>query len=264
MALTRTAISTLVALALAPAVMAQNVPPSVPTKKTSTPAKSPEKPAPSSTPTNAKDEAKYPDTPKKNVNAQRDFRGKKAPTFTVEKWLNREPTRANKTVLIDFWATWCPPCRALVPELVAWHDKYKDDLVIIGVSNETPGEVAKFILDYKVNYAMAIDTKKKMSRNVGVGGIPHVLVVSSDGIVRWQGFPMGEDPLTEDKLVQIIKADKAAREAKAEATRKAKEEKDQKAKELKRKQSGMPPEAPKPADPATPADPKKDAPTKGK
>jgi cytochrome c biogenesis protein CcmG, thiol:disulfide interchange protein DsbE len=251
----RAAVSALVALLIAPAGMAQTTSPA----KKGTPTEA-------SKPSSAGDSTKkveYPATPTKKVNAQRDFRNKKAPTFTVEKWLNRQPNRENKTVLIDFWATWCPPCRALVPELVSWHDKYKDDLVIIGISNEAPGDVAKFILDQKVNYAMAIDTKKKMSREVGVGGIPHVLVISSDGIVRWQGFPMGEDPLTEEKLVQIIEADKAARAAKAGPTKKATEKDPKKAPDAKdaTKKPGTAPEPAKMVDPNTPrkkADPVKD------
>src|SRR5689334_15106455 len=50
----------------------------------------------------------YPDAPKKNLYADNDLRGKPAPEFKVEKWINgNEPNRKDKTVLIDFWATWC-------------------------------------------------------------------------------------------------------------------------------------------------------------
>jgi thiol-disulfide isomerase/thioredoxin len=204
-----------------------------------------------------KAEKKYPDTPTKKLNAKVDFRNKKAPIFRVEKWLSKEPSRKDKTILIDFWATWCPPCRALVPELIAWQDKYKDDLVIIGVSGETPGEVQPFMKDQKVNYAMAIDTKQKMAKDVGVGGIPHVLVISSDGIVRWQGFPMGEDPLTEEKLVQIIEADKSARAAKLDATKKTKDT-------FKPDATKDEPAKTDPAKPVTPDDARKTPAPKGK
>lgn len=164
----------------------------------------------------AKD-VKWPDAPKKDLNATTDFRNKKAPTFKVEKWLSAEAKREDKVVLIDFWATWCGPCRRLIPELKEWQTKFKDDLVIIGVSNEAPREVENFMRAQQINYAMAVDTKQTMSKAIGIGGIPHVLVISSDGIVRWQGFPGGQDPLTEEKLVQIIEADKAMRAAAKEA-----------------------------------------------
>jgi cytochrome c biogenesis protein CcmG, thiol:disulfide interchange protein DsbE len=156
----------------------------------------------------------YPPTPAKDLNATNDFRNRPAPALKVEKWLSKEPKREGKTVLIDFWATWCGPCRKLIPELKDWQKKYESDLVIIGVSNEEASKVQNFIRAQQVNYAMAVDTKSTTSNEIGISGIPHVLVISSDGVVRWQGFPGGADPLTEEKLEQIIKADKAARLAK--------------------------------------------------
>ncbi len=154
--------------------------------------------------------------------AERDLRGKPAPDFHVERWLTREPSRKGKTVLIDFWATWCPPCRELIPELSQWQKTYKDDLVVIGVSNEEPTKLVTFMTAENVDYAIATDTKQKMFKFLGISGIPHVLVISSDGIVRWQGFPLADqDPLTEDKLKQIIDTDKAAR-VKQEANKEAK------------------------------------------
>src|SRR4051812_42115492 len=58
--------------------------------------------------------------------ASHDFRGLRAPAFTVQKWLTTEPKRKDKVVLIDFWATWCPPCRALIPELNDFQTEFKD------------------------------------------------------------------------------------------------------------------------------------------
>ncbi len=159
--------------------------------------------------------AGYPDAPKKDMHATRDVRNKKMPQFHVEKWVTAQPDRKNKTILIDFWATWCPPCRTLVPELAAWQKTFKDDLVVIGISDEEADVVSDFVLKNKVSYAVGVDTKGSMKKAVGVKGIPHVLVISSDGIVRWQGFPYEQsDVLTEATLKQIIDADKAARAAK--------------------------------------------------
>jgi len=159
----------------------------------------------------------YPDTPKKDLFAEHDLRGKPAPEFKVEKWITQgaEPSRKDKTVLIDFWATWCGPCKKLIPELAQWQKEFKDDLVVIGVSDEKPETVENFVKHTTIGYAIATDTGKSMYNAAKPRGIPHVLVISSDGIVRWQGLTKGDtDQLTTEKLKQIIDADKAARAAK--------------------------------------------------
>jgi thiol-disulfide isomerase/thioredoxin len=121
-------------------------------------------------------------------------------------------------VLIDFWATWCGPCRETIPGLNEFQKQFKDDLLVIGVSDEPAKIVTDFMQKTKMEYPSAIDPAKRMDKAINVKGIPHVLVISTDGIVRWQGFPLSaEEPLTDKILKQIIDADPgvAARRAKA-------------------------------------------------
>ncbi len=163
----------------------------------------------------------YPEKVTKKLWAKNDYRGSKAPALTVEAWrLEGKETKApdlkNKTILIDFWGIGCPPCRTLIPELEQWQEKYKNDLVIIGLGSDTPKALDSFedIRSGKIKYTLAIDTQNRTNKEVGVEGIPHVLLISSDGVVRWQGFPLSqEEQLTEEKLKQVIEADKAARAA---------------------------------------------------
>ena len=191
--------------------------------------------------------AAFPAPVKKNLYANNDLRGKAAPKFEVEKWLAPKSTGGagevkaadtkGKVVLIDFWATWCPPCRAAIPELNKWQKTFKDDLVIIGVSDEEAKKVQPFLDKTPIDYAMAIDTKARMKNAVGVQGIPNVLVIGTDNIVRWQGFPGSqEEHLSEATLRQIIEADKARR-----------------ASEKKVDPATPPPSTPAPSTPAEPA-----------
>ncbi len=147
----------------------------------------------------------------KTLYAKNDLRGKPAPKLEFGEWLQDKPKSfEGKTILIDFWATWCGPCRDLIPKLNDWHDKFKDDLIIVGLSDEKTDVVKTFMTKTKVSYPMAVDVKQTLLKILGVEGIPHVLVISPDGIVRWQGFPsLSQDSLTTEKLEQIIKAGKA-------------------------------------------------------
>jgi len=145
------------------------------------------------------------------------FRWAKAPELIVEKWLTEKPDTKGKYVLIEFWATWCPPCRRSIPLLNSFHKKYGKELVVIGVSEESEADVRK-LKKPKVEYYSAIDTKMRTKKALGVFGIPHVIILEPGGHVIWEGFPLLEDyELTDDIIEKILavgrklKAQKAAK-----------------------------------------------------
>lgn len=130
--------------------------------------------------------------------------GQKAPDFVVEKWLTKEPERTGKFVLIDFWATWCPPCRDAIPELNAFQKKFFGKLVVIGISEE-PEEAVKKLNDPRIEYASAIDTQARMAKTLEVKGIPHCIIIDPAGVVRWEGFPFLKGyELTENVVADIL------------------------------------------------------------
>lgn len=159
----------------------------------------------------------------KKLHATNDLRGKKAPKMHVAKWLTgHAPRTKGRVVLIDFWATWCPDCHRLIPELNKFKQIFGDDLVIIGITDEAENVVKKFIETHPIDSNIALAPDKNMYNYVGVKGIPQVLVISADGVVRFQGYADSkEDPLTEDKLAQIINASKSAKTSKANKASKA-------------------------------------------
>ena len=129
-----------------------------------------------------------------------------APKLVVEKWLSEnKPETKGKYVLIEFWATWCGPCRRSIPLLNRFHAKYKDELVVIGISHETEADVRK-LKSPQIEYYSAIDTQARTKKAVGVWGIPHVLILEPGGAVIWQGFPLLKDYELTDEIIEKILA----------------------------------------------------------
>lgn len=128
-----------------------------------------------------------------------------APELVVEKWLGDAPETEGKFVLIDFWATWCGPCRMAIPHLNEFSKEFADDLVVIGISDETEDKVAA-MKEPAIEYFSAIDTEKRMYQALEVKGIPHVILIDPHGIVRWEGFPSLKGyELTAGVIEELIK-----------------------------------------------------------
>jgi thiol-disulfide isomerase/thioredoxin len=92
-----------------------------------------------------------------------------------------------KVVLVNFWATWCPPCRTEVPELVRWQSEYKaQGLQIIGVTYppEKPSAVRRFVRKVKVNYPVAVGSKETKLLFTASDTLPMTVVIDSEGNVR--------------------------------------------------------------------------------
>ena len=103
---------------------------------------------------------------------------------------------SNTKVAAKFSATWCPPCRAEIPHLVALANKFKDKNVqIVGVAlDRDKASVSSFVKQQKVNYTIALDPgAEKLGNLYKVGGIPATYVIDQKGLIRYvhSGFPVG-------------------------------------------------------------------------
>ena len=130
----------------------------------------------------------------------RSVRGQAPPPFAVEQWLTPKPDITGKFVLIDYWATWCEPCRLSIPQLNALFEKYHNHLVVIGITDETESAVRK-MTDPQIEYAVAIDPQARMMKALAITGIPHCILIDPHGIVRYEGVP---GYLNEQRLEHLL------------------------------------------------------------
>ena len=136
--------------------------------------------------------------------------GSNAPTPQIEKFVRgTEPKwfEPGKVYVIEFWATWCGPCKQSMPHISDLADTYKGKVIVVGISDEKVDTVTKFLdtdeWKQKARYTLATDpdrsTHKQYMEAAAQGGIPTAFVVK-DGKVQWIGHPMGMD----EPLKQIV------------------------------------------------------------
>ena len=96
-----------------------------------------------------------------------------------------------KVVLVNFWATWCPPCRKEMPDLDALYQKFKDQgFVVLSISDEEAAKVAPFITERKISYPVLLDPGRKVNEALVVEGIPKSFVYDRDGKLVAQSIDM--------------------------------------------------------------------------
>lgn len=118
---------------------------------------------------------------------------------TVEGHTITNTALAGKVVLLDFWATWCPPCRDSVPMIADLHKKYAGRPVeIIGISSDTdPGKWKAFVAKHHMDWPETIDLSGQMQRKFRINEFPTYFVVDGNGAIRFRTAGYGADSESE-------------------------------------------------------------------
>lgn len=114
--------------------------------------------------------------------------GQQAPNFKLKSVTGPDVTLSalrDKPVFLNFWATWCPPCRAEMPDLQAMYKKYGSRMHFLAVNvQEGTGEVARFLKSNGYTLPVALDNKGAVTAKYFVNGIPTSLVIDTKGVIR--------------------------------------------------------------------------------
>jgi thiol-disulfide isomerase/thioredoxin len=145
--------------------------------------------------------------------------GDPAPALSIDRCVTGEPIDkldAGQVYVIEFWATWCPPCRTSMPHLSQLQQQYGDKVQFVGVTGETEDTVRSFLAKEEspgrtwaevVKYRLVIDsqaaTDAAYMRAAGQTGIPTAFIVGRDGVVEWIGHPLSMD----EPLAKIVAND---------------------------------------------------------
>jgi thiol-disulfide isomerase/thioredoxin len=160
--------------------------------------------------------------------------GDPAAKLQISEWVKGSPvslddTKGKKFLVVEFWATWCGPCRESIPHLTKLQEKFKDkDVVFMGISDETLSKVRPFVdnMGKKMEYTVALDKNRKTSEGYmsayGINGIPHAFVVDKQNRIAWHGHPMAGLDKVLDRLVSNT-YDLAAEKKRAGAQQKLEE-----------------------------------------
>lgn len=131
-----------------------------------------------------------------------------APQFTLSSTLGEEIALADylgQPVVLNFWATWCPPCRAEVPHFQDASVKYNGQAAIIGIDQGEPLPiVADFASTFNLTYPLLLDQDSAVNRQYGIAALPTTVFVDANGVIREVYTGIVNGAVLEDRIERLL------------------------------------------------------------
>ena len=148
------------------------------------------------------------------VNGENTYSGSTIPNLKV-RLLNGSSTTLHQLsqdgpLLIDFWATWCVPCKKVMKYLNQYHEEYaEDNFKVLMINTDTPrslGKVRGFIKSQDYSFNVGMDPNKVLSKKLNGMIMPTLILVDKGGIIKWrhQGYVAGEELEIEKQIKQVL------------------------------------------------------------
>lgn len=130
--------------------------------------------------------------------------GMKAPDFSLQttdrKTVQLSQLRG-KAVIVNFWATWCPPCRAEIPDMQKFYERYHQQVEIVAVNvmvRDSEEKVSQFIKDYHLTFPVVLDVDGHVMKQYDIQPIPTSFIIDRQGIIRKKQI----GPMSYEQMVQ--------------------------------------------------------------
>ncbi len=126
----------------------------------------------------------------------KNYQGQTLPVaLGTETWISEKINTAGKVVILDFWATWCPPCRTAMPILDQLQKENTENLAVLAIGGQGEDEdtVRSYVKEHVESISNLYDADQSVYKEFESKGIPLVVVLSTDGVIRWIGNPHDEN-----------------------------------------------------------------------
>jgi thiol-disulfide isomerase/thioredoxin len=113
---------------------------------------------------------------------------------------------SGKVIIVDFWATWCPPCTKEIPHFIELQEKYKNEVQFIGLNvGEKELEIKEFIKSMGINYIIGYSNENIEKSFGGISGLPTTFIIGKDGKIKAKAIGYRSKEWFENQIISALR-----------------------------------------------------------
>jgi Thiol-disulfide isomerase and thioredoxins len=113
---------------------------------------------------------------------------------------------SGKVIIVDFWATWCPPCTKEIPHFIELQEKYKNEVQFIGLNvGEKESEIKEFIKSMGINYIIGYSNENIEKSFGGISGLPTTFIIGKDGKIKAKAIGYRSKEWFEKQIISALR-----------------------------------------------------------